>query len=288
MAFPVVLPSRVRSLVLAQARDVEQSARRMRDDPASAEDLHAFRRDARRLAAAVSLLEFDLRPTTFAKASALCVGLARGLGRHRDADVLLRLVDDLAAGASDAARRDLRPARRALKRQAAAGRARRVVRCWHRARPRGLRRRLEPLLAEAVDRPRDVLSSLVRNLAERSRDAFEPAPKEAHLHGFRLSLKAVRYGAEAIAGELPQARALFATVAREADEASQILGEWRNARTLAAFTARTVNGRAAALLRSSARKAAADRVHEFQTGWSEHRWPALEAAIREAHAETLS
>src|SRR5581483_12027152 len=106
----------VRRLVLDQASRVEASAEALADDPRRAGTLHAHRRECRRLAACVDLAEWALKPTQ----------VARGLGRHRDADVLRERLE----GTPEVATLVLRDADR--------GRRKAALRACARARPSAL------------------------------------------------------------------------------------------------------------------------------------------------------
>src|SRR5581483_11213519 len=201
----------VRRLVLDQASRVEASAEALADDPRRAGTLHAHRRECRRLAACVDLAEWALKPTQVARAREAVTPLPRGLGRHRDADVLRERLE----GTPEVATLVLRDADR--------GRRKAALRACARARPSALRRPLRRVV-DAI--PPDAWGDALALPAARVRVRAEHALRdggETAWHALRLDAKRLRDGAMALGA----ADAEAIPHAEGADAIAQPLARWR-------------------------------------------------------------
>src|SRR5262245_34685221 len=243
-------------------------------EPNGAKALHEYRKQARRVAAGHQLLELFLKPTEYANVHGRLSQLARGLGRCRDADVLDKRLQKLAARKS----RKVQEQFTELHNKIAPGdRKRRVANACKRSSRKNLREPVEEILRRARARPSDPLELPRKRLRLRAQSAFRSTATTQDLHAFRLELKSYRYALEALA---PEPRSPDALAARQAHQVTAILGRLVDAEVLEK-TAAEANSLVAEVILAAARKDAVTARKEFETGWRAKRWPELQAVVGE-------
>lgn len=261
-----VVAKRVRKAV----GDLRRSGDALQKDLRDAKALHEYRKQARRLWATVQLTEPYLTPLQHSQAIRLVAPLADGLGRLRDEDMLAKRVKALARGKSKVLRDALLEAAAPM---SPAKRDRRIASALARARPKRLERPLMDILASIRAGWLDPLGLVRGRLRERSR-WIAATSSLAALHALRLELKAYRYAVEALGKE---AGVADARAARQAHEATKVLGRVMDADALAGLAAKSPP-RVARTLLAAAKREGQDARREFGTAWSK-RWPALRHVV---------
>ena len=259
----------LKSVATLEARRDELAAK-----PKGTKALHEYRKQARRVAAGYQLLELFLKPTEYANVHALVSQLAKGLGRWRDADVLDKRLEKLAARKPREVREQFTELRNKI---AAGGRKRRIANACKRSSRRRLREPVEEILGRARARLGDPLELLRKRLCLRAPSALRSTATTQDLHAFRLELKSYRYALETLAPEPGSAEEL---TARQAHQVTAILGRLVDAEVLEK-TAAEANSLAAEVLLAAAREDAVKARKEFEAGWSAKRWPELQAVVGE-------
>lgn len=271
-----LVPSEGRHLVLARLEHVEAAAGGLRDVPQERGKLHEYRRSTRRLEAAIATLEPALNPPVALRARSLANGLARGLGRHRDADVVQRLIEEASRGATGSTAGDLGEIRRGTKPKGRA-RAADVEKAVKRARKRDLRRPLEDMLDRLNPEPVDPLEHAQARVRVRLRAARKQNASEHALHALRLEAKLFRYALE----ELTPLDPAFAAPASQAGDLTDALGRITDARALRAAAAAHAETRpdgARVLLAHADAEAEAGRA-AFAAGLAGEAWAELKALL---------
>jgi CHAD domain-containing protein len=271
---PTATPRTVRAALARQVAALERSARALAAHPGRRE-VHEHRRQARRTEAVTHLLEPFLRPPAYTRLRALTAGLGRGLGRLRDADVMGRRLQRIAA-APPAARAGLEALAKRVAARSRKGRKARAHAARRRARPKRLRDPVQRLLERAAGPRADPLRVPSARLRLRARRVVASHASPESLHALRLELKAFGYAAEALAqAKVPGT----ATAAREARAACKALGRYTDALALALLAA-DADGAARAHLEAVAREDAAAARAAFGAAWAAGRWPALQRRWR--------
>ena len=264
----------LRRRVLELVTTLEALRDELTAQPKDAKALHEYRKQTRRVAAGYQLLELFLKPTEYASIQALTSVLSKGLGRWRDADVLDKRLQDLARGKSRTAREQFDALRKKI---ASGGRHRRMARACKRSARARLREPLEELLGHACTQFVDPLVLLRDRLRLRAQSALSEMATTQQLHAFRLDLKSYRYAIEALA---PAPRSTEELTARQAHQVTSILGRLVDAEVLEAKAAEA-GPLAARVILAAARKTGMEARQEFEKGWSEKRWPELQAVVGE-------
>lgn len=254
--------------------DLAPLRQRLRDDPADAKALHAFRKQARRLAAAAQGLECFLKPTAYARLAALTSDVPRGLGRCRDSDVLVARLARLRKGKAPATRARLDEVAESLR---VGDRKARVKRALRRSSP-GRLDRVRRLAAGARAANVDGLGLVEHRLRARLRPALRPGADVRDLHALRLDLKAYRYALEALHPTESANSSPDGQLGLEAARLSALLGRITDAEALRA-EAHKARGTAARVVHAAADEDERQARQAFEDGWLRRRWPTLQSVL---------
>jgi CHAD domain-containing protein/predicted phosphodiesterase len=203
-------------------------ASRDRDDPVEA--THDARVATRRLFAAVDLFGAMIPEGKAASTVEALRAIRKRLGRVRDADVALELLESATSESPDAPGAAV--AREALVRDREE-RERDRVRGLALARRKGLHRKLKKLARYAGESSGRGVAERLTEIAAAARSALDDAladgARPEALHAFRVAVKRLRYALEAAAAIDPAADALARTLA----EVQDAIGEGRDRAALA-------------------------------------------------------